>query len=211
MLIKKIFNRICLLIWEKKRKKINKDNQKRIKGNDIPTIFSCNCTGGVMYHDLDERFLSPTVNMFMLCEDFIKFCENYEYYFSLEMKPYNGEIKRPYPLCRLGDLILYMVHYDNFEEAKEKWDARKKRVKKDNIRIIATDRDGCTDELKDRFGKLPYKKIMFTHLPDDRENSFYIKGYEQEQQVGTIVEHEGKISGKRYYDQFDWVKFLAEK
>ena len=47
---------------------------------------------------------------------------------------------------------------------------------------------------------------------DGRPNilSVYIKGFENENQVGTVLESEGKISGKRYYDQFDWVKFLTE-
>ena len=85
MLIRKLYRRICNYIWQKKRKKINAENRKRMLGCEIPTIFSCNCTGGVMYHDLGEKFLSPTVNMYMPCEDFIKFCENYEYYLTLEM------------------------------------------------------------------------------------------------------------------------------
>lgn len=211
MIINKVYNRICLLIWKKRRKKINRENRKKVEGCCMPTIFSCNCTGGVMYHELGEKFLSPTVNMFMSCEDFIKFCENFEYYFSLEMKPYIGEIKREYPLCVLGDLLLYMVHYDSFQEAKEKWNDRKQRVKRDNIRVIATDRDGCNEELKERFEKLPYKKIMFTHLPDEKsDNCFYIRGFEQEEQVGTLVEPDGKLSGNRYYDQFDWVNFLIK-
>ena len=175
----------------------------------MPTIFSCNCTGGVMYHDLGVRFISPTINLYMSCEDFIKFCENFEYYFSLDMEPYVGSIKREYPICTLGNLTLFMVHYNSFEEARDKWNERKLRVDRNNIRIIATDRDGCTEELKDRFQKLPYKKVMFTHLQDKKhKDCFYIRGYETESQVGTIVEHEGRISGRRYLDQFNWVKFL---
>ena len=212
MLVTKIYRRICNYIWQKKRKKINAEYREKMLGCDVPTIFCCNCTGGVMYHDLGERFLSPTVNLYMPCEDFIKFCENYEYYFSLEMQPYNGNIKRDYPICTLGDLTLFMVHYSSFEEAKNKWNERKLRIKRNNIRVIATDRDGCTDELKERFQALPYKKVMFTHEPDIRyKDCFYIQGFEKEEQVGTVVEHEGLVSGLRYYDQFDWVDFLAKR
>lgn len=210
-MVRKIYYKFCNKIWQQKRNKINRVYREKIRENEVPTIFSCNCTGGVMYHDLGMKFLSPTVNLYMPCEDFIKFCENFEYYFSLEMKPYVGMIERNYPICTLGDLTLFMVHYKSFEEAKNKWDERKERVKRDNIRIIATDRDGCTDELKDRFQSLPYKKVMFTYLPDEKhKDCFYIRGYETEGQVGTIVEHEGKISGRRYFDQFDWVVFLKE-
>lgn len=211
IMLKKIINRICNYIWEKNRKRINVLLRRQIFGKSIPTIFSCNCTGGIMYHDLGWWFQSPTVNLFMSCEDFIKFCENFDYYCSIEIVPYEGGINRDYPLCTLGDLTLYMVHYQSFEEARDKWDQRKIRINQDNIRIIATDRDGCTEELKERFEKLPYKKVMFTHLPDEKhESCFYIKGYEDDNQVGMIMEHEGKISGKRYYDQFDWVEFLTK-
>lgn len=210
-MIHKIYNRICRGIWKLRRKQICIQYREKAKKCETPTIFSCNCTGGVMYHELEWKFLSPTVNLYMSCEDFIKFCENFEYYFSIELEPYEGEIVREYPICTLGDLTLYMVHYRSFEEARDKWNERKKRVNKYNIRIIATDRDGCTEDLKDRFEKLPYKKVLFTHLPDKmHESCFCIKGYENDVQVGTVVEAEGKISGKRYYDQFDWVGFLTE-
>ena len=51
---------------------------------------------------------------------------------------------------------------------------------------------------------------MFTHLPDDFKSSFYIKGFENKTEVGTVVSHQGDFGGKRYYDQFDWINFLKE-
>ena len=210
-MVKKVFNSICYRIWNFKRNIKNKRLRELFSNNKIPTIFSCNCTGGVMYNELGWKFNSPTINLYMNCEDFIKFCENYKYYCSLNLLPYEGEIVRDYPICTLGDLTLFMVHYNSFEESKEKWNQRCKRIDDKNIRIIATDRDGCTEILKDRFEKLPFKKIMFTHLPDEEHTDcFYIKGFENDTQVGTVVDPSDRIGGKRYYDQFDWVKFLIE-
>ena len=74
---------------------------------EAPTIISHNCIGGVLSHELGLKFLSPTVNLFMVNEDFIKFCENLEYYLSLDITPYDGEIKI-YPLGRCGDLVLFL-------------------------------------------------------------------------------------------------------
>ena len=41
--------------------------------NDNFTIITNSCIGGVMYHKLGKRFLSPTVNLWMYDEDFYKF------------------------------------------------------------------------------------------------------------------------------------------
>ena len=63
-----------------------KDYIERYKGKN-PTIISCNCIGGIIYNELNLQFLSPTINLYMNCEDFIKFCENMEYRVkSLEFK-----------------------------------------------------------------------------------------------------------------------------
>lgn len=208
-MIRKIINRISNIIWKNKRKKYLKKLKKSIIVEEIPTIISCNCTGGVMYHDLGMKFCSPTINLYMSCSHFVKFCENLSYYLNYELTEYVGEIKRDYPIAKLDDLTLFLVHYSTFDEAKIKWEERKQRVNMNNIRIIGTDRDGCTNELKNRFEALPYKKVMFTHLYDNEHNScFYIKGYENDKQVGTVVEPDGRISGKRKFDQFDWVDFL---
>ena len=148
----------------------------------------------------------------MKAEDFIKFCEKLEYYLSVERmeKCYDPAIigERQYPIAYLDDIILYLVHYQSVEEAQEKWNERKKRVDKNKIVIINTDREGMTEELKDRFEAIPYKKVMFVHQPDEKHPSlFYISGYEQEPSVGIITEHIG-WKGLRPIDQFNWVDFL---
>ena len=171
-----------------------------------------NCTGGVLSHDLGLQFKSPTVNLFFRSEDFIKFCENLEYYLSIdEFVKCNDPLiieERTYPIAYLGDLTLFLVHYRSVEEAQEKWNERKKRIDPNNIVIMNTDREGMTDELKDRFERLPYRKVMFTHLPDDKHPScFYIKGYEDSSCVGIVTDHD-TWDGKRPIDQFDYVRFL---
>lgn len=213
MLVSKMMNRIRNAIWNKKRKIINEKNKSRL--NDVgctASIISMNCNGGIISHDLGLKFLSPTINLFMRADDFIKFCENLEYYLNIDkMIPcMDKDIieQRTYPIVYLGDLILYLVHYSSIEEAERKWNERKKRINKSNIVILNTDREGMTDELKDRFEKLPYRKVMFTHLPDTVHSScFYIKGYEKETSVGIITDH-NTWDGKRPIDQFDYVEFL---
>jgi uncharacterized protein (DUF1919 family) len=40
-----------------------KAERSRLTNKEV-TIFSSNCIGGVIYHDLGLRFMSPTINLF---------------------------------------------------------------------------------------------------------------------------------------------------
>ena len=40
-------------------------------------------------------------------------------------------------------------------------------------------------------------------------NSYCIKGFEKNNELGNIMDYQGLL-GKKYYDQFDWVKFLNQ-
>ena len=139
-------------------------------------------------------------------EDFVKFCEGLNFYLSCELK--ESKIHSAYPVGKLHDIIIHFVHYKSFEEAKQKWDIRKKRLDFNNVRIIATDRDGCNSELLNRFLKLPYKKVLFSHLPSSHPDIVYIEGYEKEGQVGILNAKDNW--GSRPYDKFNWVRFLSK-
>ena len=193
------------------RKQINRENRARFHNPEV-SIISMNCTGGILAHDLGIRFQSPTVNLYFRAEDFIRFCENLPYYLSIqELIPCTDrEITgdRTYPTAYLGDLALFLVHYASVEEANRKWQERKTRVHPDNLVVLATDRDGMTEELKDRFEKLPYRKVMFVKQPDPvHPHCIYSPGFEKEESVGLVTDPAG-YSGKRAIDRYDWVAFL---
>lgn len=174
-----------------------------------------NCTGGIISHNLGLQFLSPTVNLYMNAEDFIKFCENLSFYIGIDKfeicTDENVIGDRTYPIAYLGDLTLYLVHYSSVEEAEKKWNERKRRMNWKNIAIFNTDREGMTGELKDRFEKLPYRKVMFVNKPDEKHAScYYLQGFENEDCVGIITDSVG-WKGMRPIDQFDYVNFLDGK
>lgn len=131
MIYNKVSNKIKTYIWKWKHEKRNIENRKRLKNKEI-SIISTNCIGGVLSHDLGLQFKSPTVNLFFRAEDFIKFCENLEYYMSIDrfVECYDEKIieDRTYPVAYLGDLTLYLVHYSSVEEAEKKWNERKQRI-----------------------------------------------------------------------------------
>lgn len=210
-LIRKINNTIKNIVWQIKHEKLIRVYRQQFHNKEV-SIISMNCTGGILSHDLGLQFRSPTVNLFMRAEDFTKFCENLEYYLSIDQfvectdPAVIGD--RKYPIVFLGDILLFLVHYHSVQEAQEKWNERKKRINWDNIVIINTDREGMTEELKDRFEKLPYRKVMFVHQPDEKHPStFYLGGWEKENCVGIITDHD-TWDGKRKIDQFPWVDFL---
>lgn len=204
---KKIKNKFSNTLWKQAHKKVRETYRKNFTGNN-PTIISCNCIGGVLYHELGLQFMSPTINLWLDCPDFIKLCENLEYYFSLPVKEYDGPLECDYPLGVIDDIVVHFMHYSSLEEATKKWYERIERINWDNIFIIATDRDGFNDELLNRFEALPYKnKKLFTHLPiENASNTFYLKGFESDTQIGKLMEHCNK--GKYVIDQFDWVNWL---
>lgn len=207
----RLINKIRNQVWSWRHEQLMKTYQKRLIRKDT-TIISMNCTGGILSHDLNLKFLSPTVNLYFRAEDFIKFCERLDYYLSIDTFTECKDPKivgdRKYPIAYLDDIVVFFVHYKSFSEAVSKWNERKKRVNKDNIAIFNTDREGMTESLKQRFEKLPYRKVMFVNHPQPKYKScFYIPGYESEQSVGIITDHDS-WDGKRPIDIFDWVTFL---
>lgn len=190
---------------------INKPNRKRLI-NKTPSIISSNCNGGIIYHDLDLKFYSPTINLFFYPKDYIKFISNLKYYLNCELKSPPNVQKLEYPIGLIDDVMIHFLHYNTFEEAKEKWVDRAKRVNYDNLFFIMTDRDGCTYQDIYNFDLLPYKnKVIFTskNYPEFK-SAFYINEFNRLGEVGILSSFKKK-SIKRYLDDFDYVLFLNNK
>lgn len=181
---------------------------RRLLHNKDATIFSCNCTGGVMLHDLGLKFNTPTVNFFFHADDYLKFIMNYEKYINLPVL----EVKyhdKSYPVASIGDIKCYLVHYESVEEFKRIWDRRKKRINPDNIYLVWCDRDGFSEEMLELFAKIEYPKVFFSHKPyPEYEFVVYLPEFSSESQVGTITEWSDKYGYKWFDKHFDYVKWL---
>ena len=182
---------------------------KKLKNKDF-TVFSSNCNGAVMCHDLKVRFNSPTVNLSMSAEDFLNFAENLDYYLTADIIEKKNS-KESYPVGILGnDITLHFMHYKTFDEAVNKWNVRKKRVNKKNMFFMMTDRDGCTEALIRRFEALPYKnKLLFSARKyPDCKSVIFCKEYEKSNCVPILTEWRN-WHGERLYDRyFDFVGWL---
>ena len=50
------------------------------------SFISQQCIGGVIYHDMNMQFLSPTINLYLEPKDFLEMVENLEYYMKLPIQ-----------------------------------------------------------------------------------------------------------------------------
>lgn len=192
------------------RRLIDAKNKKRLKNTDF-SIFSNNCNGACICHDLGLQFRSPFVNLWLTAEDFVTFLEAPKEYLSAPLE-FLEQKEVSYPVARLKDITLYFQHYETEQEAAEQWRRRSARVNWDNLFVLMTDRDGGTPELLRRFDALPYEhKAVFTHVPyPDIPSAVYIPGFEKEACVGVCSEFKNSCSGKKWYDAFDYVTWFNE-
>ena len=188
--------------------------RRKLKNKDF-TIICNNCLGGFIYHDLGCKFLTPTINLFFSTDDFILFASDLKYYINCKLVEYHDK-NIDYPLGKLvskdkkhKDIILHFNHYKTFNEAKEKWEIRSKRINFNNICVIMEFYDDTyDDELLYEFQKIPYKnKIAITHKHYDIDNTFMVNCYENNMPRGKLFEI-NKNTGKRNLDAFDYVEFI---
>lgn len=177
--------------------------------NKTMTVFSSNCNGAYMLHDLGCPFNSPTVNLFFLPDHFLKFVRSPEKYLSEELV----EVKlagMSYPVGQLDDILVFFMHYNSFDEAKEAWERRAKRVDLNNVYIVMTDKNGCTYDHIKQFEKLPYEhKVIFTHKRyKEFPSAYYISGFETENEVGILSDWKPQLLKRRWLDDFDYVRFF---
>ena len=186
-------------------------NRIKLKNKNF-TLIASNCNGCFICHDLNVRFNSPFVNLYLDARDFIKYLKNMEHYNNCELSFINKE-NIDYPVGMLDDIKLYFVHYESEEQARSKWIERSKRINLENLFILMADRDGCTKDDLIEFDNLPYKnKIVFTHVPyDDIKSAVYIKGFEKDNEVGMCFKFKNRFTGKKYYDDFDYVSWFNNK
>ena len=185
--------------------------RKRLTNKNF-TLLSNNCLGAIYLHDIHQPFLTPTVNAGTVPADFVKFCNNLDYYLSLEMVMSKEESREKVQYGYVGDIRVYFPHFKYYDEPREKWNIRRHRVNKDNIFIMMTERDNCTYEDLLAFDNLPYKnKVVFTvrEYPEIK-SAYHLKGCVDNKtgQLGYAYEYPHWWSLKRYVEQFDLIKWF---
>ena len=175
---------------------INRLRLKNKNHNKHFSLFTANCIGGYIYHQLNVNFLSPTINLMILQPDYLSLD-------FVEIKNTEG-----CPKGRLGDIVVNFTHYQNFSQAVSAWKRRSKRVDFDNLYIIATDRDGITDKDIESLGKVKCKKLVcFCSKKYDYPYCFFVEEFRGETCVGDIIKK--TLAGKWKFEKFfDFVAWL---
>ncbi|MFR0543256.1 acetyltransferase [Limosilactobacillus reuteri] len=162
-----------------RKRKLNKSNF---------TIISNNCWGGEVYESYNLIKQSPTIGLFFMASDYIKFISNIHSYLESDMvfidpmtSKYldllkNDKFYGTYPVAKLNDIEIFFMHYTSKEQVIKKWNRRIKRINWDHILYKFNDQNGCTEEDIQNFEMLPLKhKICFTVNEDYEKYSSVIK------------------------------------
>lgn len=165
--------------------------RRKLKYTDF-SIISNNCWAGTaIYQPFGLKYNTPTVGLFIMDEDYIRFLEKLEWYLNeipqfiapQESKYYNkisdnGTKKVTYPVATIGGNVeLHFLHYHSQDEALSKWLRRVKRINFNNLLIKMSLRDSGYDikSIHDRFKTLPFKnKICFSPIESDDDSIIYV-------------------------------------
>jgi uncharacterized protein (DUF1919 family) len=178
----------------------------QLKNRNI-CLIADNCNGCLISHDLNLPFRSPFVNLWLKPKDFIKYLSDMDHYIQCELS-FVKEDGINYPIGKLDDIRIYFMHYKTEEQARMKWVERTKRIDREHLFLMMTEKNGCTMEDMEAFDALPFKnKVLFTHKPYPQiQCAQYIPGFEDEDECGILSDYvRGQLLGKRYYDYFDYV------
>lgn len=187
--------------------------KKKLK-NYTPTIIASDCFGTFVYHNLGLKFNSPTINLYFSKQDFVIFVNNLEGFLKSDIIEVFDDTKK-FPVGEIQyngkKVIVNFMHYDTFEEAKNKWNERKKRVDFSNIFVIQLIAEGLTEEDVVSFDKIKYKnKMLITYSnPVNSENVIVHNVFlRSDYKPGKILKYKTDYSMKKYMDDIDYIGFL---
>ena len=194
--------------------------QNSNKNKDF-TLIARDCIGGVLYHQLGLKFLSPTINLFFTPEDFNYFCLYLKDYIDCDLKE-SIEADIDYPVGVLAPedkkpIKVHFMHYESYSEAEAKWNERKKRINWDNIYVcssfayykeIAT----FTPELVSMWNKIAYKKVLLVDKKYGFDDEFVIQQPKECLEYAWLLFSPDKNNEwRRTFNDFNFIKFLNEK
>ena len=213
MKIKNTFQYCLMYIQKYSRKWLVMPRMRKALHQKNFSVVSSNCNGGVLCSDLGVGFNSPTVNAWFYPDEYLRMVSNLREYMAYDLIEVSDDTV-PYPVGELnGDVRIYFQHYHSFEEAKAAWDRRKARMNYDNVFLMFTDRNGCTDDQLKRFDSLPYKnKIAFTCKPHpELKSCVWCEEFIDQDEVPILTLYRN-WRGERLYDRyFDFVGWLNGK
>ncbi|MCM3166363.1 DUF1919 domain-containing protein [Peribacillus frigoritolerans] len=191
-----------------RRKYISVTAKKRhnfIKNKDF-TIISNNCWAGFVYQSYNLPYNTPTIGLYFMAEDYIKFLSNLQGYINSELTFINPKDSRyveilkndkkfgEYPIGKLNDIEIMFLHYQSEKEALDKWNKRCSRINWDKLLVKFNDQNGCLKKHLESFDNLDIKnKVCFTSKDySNLKSTIYINSAKKQESVYASQEPFGK-------------------
>ncbi|MDO1514051.1 DUF1919 domain-containing protein [Maribacter confluentis] len=195
-----------------------KNDRDRLRNTDF-VLISRNCWGGQAYQWLGKPYNTPFVGLFLYGPCYMKLLRNFDEYIHkqlrfIEISKYPDAYNN-HPIGLLGDVEIHFQHYDNENEAREKWERRKQRmlkVSKDNYFYTICDRRNVTSNDIEEFHEMEFKnKLSFSFERIDglcnRRHIKFIK--DPLKKKGSAPN--GKKRFKLSFLYFDMIRWLNDK
>lgn len=172
------------------------------------SIFSSDCLGGIVYHDLKKEFTSPTINL-SFSEDnysFLNFCCDPDYYLNKKISFINN---KNYPKGVIeGDSIhqsiyLSFIHYKNEDDAISCWNRRRVRVSENKVFLyLKYELDDVDIKFVNSIKNLIVITSNKTNLTRITNKSVLISKYlsKVKRNNGRLISYKGLFGGRNFDD-----------
>lgn len=149
--------------------------RRRLYTKDTPTIISNDCVAGEIYWLMDMPMLSPTINMYIAPNDFMKLCKEPKKYFDIEGKgmffnvlPIGDEpvdCKMGLPAMKIDDIDVTFAHSNGkTTELIERWNMMRRKINWGNIiYIFRATRKAVPKDFVQDFKKLTRKHLIMNY------------------------------------------------
>jgi len=203
---------LYLKFLTKKRDKYSKKLQSRLESKDF-TLITSNCCGGIIYHRLGHKFLSPTINLWFTDEDYVTFIYNLKEFVEKGELIEQDQTEFNYPVAKLkapcGEITVYFMHYKTFEEANEKWIERCSRINWNKLVFIWEIKPDTKQSVIDKFNSFNAKNKLIYSMKIDCDSPYLVKiNCKKDYFHGYAFQHKTKFASKRWLDDVDYVSLI---
>lgn len=118
------------------------------------------------------------------------------------------------PICILKadgcpDLTIHFSHYKTFEYAKEKWEARVKRMDYSRIFLATDSSRERGQEFMEEYANLPYPKLIYSFLEEDESKHIIrVPMHKPDKDGKVLVTSYISLFGERAYDCYDFFEAI---
>jgi uncharacterized protein (DUF1919 family) len=168
------------------------------------SIIADDCWAGQLYEQLHIEYLTPTVGLWIKPENYLKYLECFDEVHKGELEFIVGD--KNYPVAMLSGVEIHFMHFDNEQEAREKYLRRLGRIDKKHTHIkIDFGKPGYTRADMDKWNELRIPNSVAFYPPSVKipEAGIY----------NGILIPDWVIDGavmfdrtRRYFNLFEWLR-----